>query len=87
MALPGDDLVAEPAEQTTRAVTIDAEPHAVWPCIVQIGADRGGFYSYERLENLFGLGITTATCSCRRDSTARSGTWCSRTPRGRAAGT
>ncbi len=57
MALPGDDLVAEPAEQITRALTIDAEPDAVWPWIVQIGADRGGFYFYEWLENLFGLGI------------------------------
>jgi hypothetical protein len=57
MALPGDDLVAEPAEQITRAVTIDAEPDAVWPWIIQIGADRGGFYSHEWLENLFGLGI------------------------------
>ncbi len=29
----------------------------MWPWLVQIGADRGGFYSYESLENLFGLGI------------------------------
>lgn len=57
MALPGDELVAEPAHQVTRAITIDAAPAAVWPWLVQIGADRGGFYSYERLENLFRLGI------------------------------
>lgn len=55
--LPGDELVAEPAGQVTRAATIDAPPEAVWPWIVQLGADRAGFYSYERLENLFGLGI------------------------------
>lgn len=55
--LPGDERVAEPAEQTTRAITIDAPPEAVWRWIVQLGADRGGFYSYERLENLFGLDI------------------------------
>jgi hypothetical protein len=55
--LPGDDLVAEPAAQVTRAVSVDAPPHAVWPWIVQLGADRGGFYSYDLLENLFGLGI------------------------------
>lgn len=60
MPLPGDDLVAEPAEQVTRAISIEAPPEAVWPWIVQIGADRGGFYSYERLENLFGLDIHNA---------------------------
>lgn len=57
MSLPGDDLVAEPAQQNTRAIGIGAEPGSVWRWIVQIGADRGGFYSYEWLENLFGLGI------------------------------
>lgn len=59
-ALPGDDLLAEPASQITRAVTIDAPPSAVWPWVVQLGADRGGFYSYDWLEDLFGLGIHSA---------------------------
>lgn len=58
--LVGDELVAEPAEQATRAITIDAPPEAVWPWVVQVGADRGGFYSYDWLENLFGLGIHSA---------------------------
>jgi hypothetical protein len=57
MALPGDELIAEPAQQCTRAITVEAEPADVWPWIIQIGADRGGFYSYEWLENMFGLGI------------------------------
>jgi len=57
MPLPGDDLVVEPAQQSTRAITIDADPAQVWPWIVQIGADRAGFYSYEWMENTFGLGI------------------------------
>ena len=39
----------------TRAITIDATREQVWPWIVQLGADRGGFYTYDRLENLFGL--------------------------------
>jgi hypothetical protein len=60
LPLPGDDLVAEPADQVTRAVTIAAEPEDVWPWLVQIGADRAGFYSYDWLENLFGLGIHSA---------------------------
>ena len=58
--LPGDELVVPPADQTTRAITIDAPPEQVWPWVVQIGADRGGFYSYDWLENLFGLGIHSA---------------------------
>ena len=58
--LPGDELVAEPASQVTRAITIAAEPEDVWPWLVQIGADRAGFYSYDWLENLFGLDIHSA---------------------------
>jgi hypothetical protein len=58
--LPGDDLIAEPAAQVTRAIAIAAPPEQVWPWVVQLGADRGGFYSYDRLENLFGLGIHSA---------------------------
>ena len=58
--LPGDDLVAEPAVQTTRAISVAAPAAAVWPWIAQLGADRGGFYSYDWLENLFGLGIHSA---------------------------
>ena len=61
MSLPGDDLVAEPASQVTRAITIAAEPEEVWPWLVQVGADRAGFYSYDWLENLLGLGIHSAS--------------------------
>lgn len=60
LQLAGDDLVAEPATQATRAITIGAPPEEVWPWIVQLGADRGGFYSYDWLENAFGLGIHSA---------------------------
>lgn len=35
-------------------------PEAVWPWVSQLGADRGGFYSYDWLENLFRLGIHSA---------------------------
>lgn len=49
--LAGDDLVPEPMVQATRAVTIDAPPEEVWPWLVQMGLDRGGFYSYDRLDN------------------------------------
>jgi len=59
-ALPGDGLTEEPVEQCTRAISIAAPPDRVWPWLVQMGADRGGFYSYDWLENLFGLDIHNA---------------------------
>lgn len=59
-SLPGDYLIAEPAGQVTRAIEIAAPPEAVWPWVIQLGADRGGFYSYDWLENLFRLGIHSA---------------------------
>ncbi len=58
--LPGDELTPPPVEQNTRAITIAAPPEEVWPWLVQLGADRGGFYSYAWLENLFGLKIHNA---------------------------
>ncbi|HCX83645.1 MAG TPA: hypothetical protein DHV14_00580 [Micrococcales bacterium] len=59
-ALSGDDLVPDAAVVATRAVTIDAPPQEVWRWIVQLGQGRGGFYSYDRLENLLGLDIHSA---------------------------
>lgn len=58
--LPGDELVPAGAPRTTRAVTIDAAPAAVWPWLVQIGEDRGGFYSYSLLERAVGAKIHNA---------------------------
>ena len=57
--LPGDELVGEPAEQTTLAVTVAAPAADVWAWLVQMGHGRGGMYSYDWLENLIGLGIHT----------------------------
>lgn len=57
---PGDELIPEPADEVTRSVSIDAPPDVVWQWLVQIGQDRGGLYSYDWLENLFGLDIHSA---------------------------
>ncbi len=57
---PGDDLVPDPDWKYVHAVTIDAPASAVWPWIAQIGQGRGGFYSYQLLENLVGCGIVNA---------------------------
>jgi hypothetical protein len=51
--LPGDDLAADSSIGSTRAVTIRAPVEDVWPWLVQLGYGRGGFYSYDWLENLF----------------------------------
>ncbi len=59
-ALPGDEMVPDPSSQSTRAATIDAPVEAVWPWVAQIGQDRGGFYSYEWLENLAGCRMRNA---------------------------
>jgi hypothetical protein len=60
MPLPGDELVATPGIMMTRAVTINASTDEVWAWLAQIGQDRGGFYSYEWLENLAGCEMRNA---------------------------
>lgn len=44
----------------TRAITIDAPPEQIWPWLVQWGQGRGGWYSYDWLENLLGFDIHSA---------------------------
>lgn len=46
------DLMTE-GDRHTRAVLINATPEQIWPWLIQIGQDRGGFYSYDWLENIF----------------------------------
>jgi hypothetical protein len=58
--LPGDGLLPRPALTSTRAVTIEAPPSAVWPWLVQMGSGRGGAYTYDWIENLFGLNMHSA---------------------------
>lgn len=49
--MPGDALVRDPMYATTQAVTIDAPPSVVWPWLAQMGAGRGGWYSYDQIDN------------------------------------
>jgi hypothetical protein len=53
--MPGDELVPHPDCETTKAITIDAPPEDVWPWLVQIGRGRGGLYSIDWLDRLFGI--------------------------------
>jgi hypothetical protein len=58
--LPGDELLPEADIVSTRAVTIEAPPGAVWPWLVQMGSGRGGAYTYDWIENLLGLHMHSA---------------------------
>jgi hypothetical protein len=48
--LEGDDLLMA-RFQRTHGVTIEAPVGKVWPWLVQIGARRAGWYSFDRLDN------------------------------------
>jgi len=48
---PGADLIPGGRRGATMAVTIDAPPSRVWPWLVQMGCDRAGWYSWDRLDN------------------------------------
>jgi hypothetical protein len=50
----GEQAVPAPYTVTTRAVTIRARPDRIWPWLAQMGAGRGGLYSYDWLDRLFG---------------------------------
>lgn len=54
--LPGDEIIPRPLFESTRAITIDAPPEAVYPWLVQLGYGRAGWYSYDELEALVGVG-------------------------------
>jgi len=58
--MPGDELL-DPADLVaTRAITVNAPPAAVWPWLVQMGPGRAGAYTYDWIENMFGLNMHSA---------------------------
>jgi hypothetical protein len=50
-SLPADETVPDPIFASTHAITIDAPPEKVWPWIAQMGAGRGGWYSWDLIDN------------------------------------
>ena len=58
-AMPGDEEVERPLMIATRAITINARPKEIWPWLVQIGTGRAGWYSYDWIENLMGLNVSS----------------------------
>ena len=59
-SLPGDELLEGADIVATRAIGIDAPASAIWPWLVQMGPGRAGAYTYDWIENLFGLSMHSA---------------------------
>ena len=57
---PGDELVPAPLSFVNHAVTINAAPEQIYPWLVQMGADKGGLYSYTALETMIACPQTNA---------------------------
>ncbi len=53
--MPGDALIPDATDMSMQALTVDAPPEDIWPWLVQIGYRRGGLYSYDWLDRLFGF--------------------------------
>ena len=52
--MAGDSLLPDWTYSGTTAVLVNAPPEHIWPWLVQIGYQRGGLYSYDWLDRLFG---------------------------------
>jgi hypothetical protein len=53
--MAGDSLLPDPMYSFTTAIAVNATPEHIWPWLVQIGYQRGGLYSYDWLDRLFGF--------------------------------
>ncbi|QPL05136.1 MULTISPECIES: hypothetical protein [Actinomyces] len=58
--LPGDDLLPGATLVETHETMLTASAAAVWPWLVQMGYGRGGFYTFDVLQRLAGVGIVNA---------------------------
>ena len=53
--MAGDSLIPHPTYSGTNAMVVNAQPEHIWPWLVQMGYQRGGLYSYDWLDRLFGF--------------------------------
>jgi hypothetical protein len=53
--MAGDGLLDRHTYSGTLAITMHARPEDLWPWLVQIGYQRGGLYSYDWLDRIFGF--------------------------------
>jgi hypothetical protein len=51
LALPADELIRHAAGSLTHAITVKCSRKELWPWLIQMGADRAGWYSYDTLDN------------------------------------
>ena len=49
--LPGDELLPNANGRWTHGVTVLGRPAEIWPWLIQMGCRRGGWYSYDGLDN------------------------------------
>lgn len=59
-ALPGDEFVPSPRTLTTKAVTVQASPEHIYPWLLQMGADKGGWYSHTLIEGFLNCPMVNA---------------------------
>ena len=52
--MAGDSLLVHPTYSGTMAVIVNTPPEHIWPWLMQMGYQRGGLYSYDWLDRLFG---------------------------------
>jgi hypothetical protein len=52
---PGDEVVPAANDIGMMAIEVNAPPEAIWPWLMQLGQGRGGLYSYDWLDRLFGI--------------------------------
>jgi hypothetical protein len=52
--MAGDGLLTDATFSYTIVVNVNAPPEDIWPWLVQLGYHRGGLYSYDWLDRLFG---------------------------------
>ncbi|CED90882.1 hypothetical protein [Actinomyces succiniciruminis] len=58
--LPGDELLPDAEIVETHETVLQAPVADVWPWLVQMGYGRGGFYTFDALCQLVGVGISSA---------------------------
>lgn len=51
LAMPGDEMIRNAAGGLTHAITVQCNRRELWPWLIQMGADRAGWYSYDVLDN------------------------------------
>ena len=70
---PGDALIPDPNWTAVHAISIEATPERIWPWVAQIGQGRGGFYSYQKLENAVGSSIENTSRILEEHQSVRAG--------------